>query len=49
LVQIASREYEDKKTGEIKKGYDLKAVSRQDVPAKAEDKATELADDDIPF
>jgi hypothetical protein len=49
LVQIASREYEDKKTGEIKKGYDLKGVSRQDVPAKAEDKATELADDDIPF
>jgi hypothetical protein len=49
LVQIASREYEDKKTGEIKKGYDLKAVSRQDVPAKAEDRATELADDDIPF
>ena len=49
LVQIASREYEDKKTGEIKKGYDLKAVSRQHVPAKAEDKATELAEDDIPF
>jgi hypothetical protein len=49
LVQIAAREYEDKKTGEMKKGYDLKAVSRQDVPAKAEDKAAELAEDDIPF
>lgn len=51
LVQLAAREYEDKKTGEIKKGYDLKAVSRQDVPSKHEDKATatELAEDDIPF
>jgi hypothetical protein len=48
LVQVAAREYTDK-NGETKKGYDLKAVSRQDVPAKAEDKATELADDDIPF
>jgi hypothetical protein len=48
LVQIASREYTDK-NGETKKGYDLKAVSRQDVPAKAEEKATELAEDDIPF
>jgi hypothetical protein len=41
LVQIAAREYEDKKTGEMKKGYDLKAVSRQDVPAKAEHKASD--------
>jgi hypothetical protein len=49
LVQIASREYEDKKTGEIKKGYDLRAVSRQDVPAKAEDKASDLEDENIPF
>ena len=50
LVQIAAREYEDKKTGEIKKGYDLKAVSRQDVPAKAEDKAAAVEDmDEIPF
>lgn len=48
LVQLAAREYVDK-NGETKKGYDLKAVSRQDVPAKAEDKATELAEDDIPF
>lgn len=48
LVQVASREYVDK-NGETKKGYDLKAVSRQDVPAKAEDKATELAENDIPF
>ena len=50
LVQIAAREYEDKKTGEIKKGYDLRAVSRQDVPAKAEDKAAAVEDmDEIPF
>ena len=50
LVQIAAREYEDKKTGEIKKGYDLKAVSRQDVPAKAEDKTAAVEDmDEIPF
>jgi hypothetical protein len=55
LVQIAAREYEDKKTGEMKKGYDLKAVSRQDVPAKAEDKdiewggGKEESDDSIPF
>lgn len=48
LVQLAAREYVDK-NGETKKGYDLKAVSRQDVPAKAEDKAIELAEDDIPF
>jgi hypothetical protein len=48
LVQLAAREYTDK-NGETKKGYDLKAVSRQDVPAKAEEKATELAEDDIPF
>ena len=50
LVQIAAREYEDKKTGEIKKGYDLRAVSRQDVPAKAEDKAQDAEElDEIPF
>ena len=50
LVQIAAREYEDKKTGEIKKGYDLKAVARQDVPAKAEDKAQDAEElDEIPF
>jgi hypothetical protein len=50
LVQISSREYEDKKTGEIKKGYDLKAVSRQDVPAKPEEAAQDAADlDEIPF
>jgi hypothetical protein len=48
LVQLSAREYTDR-NGETKKGYDLKAVSRQDVPAKAEDKTTELADDDIPF
>jgi hypothetical protein len=49
LVQIASREYTDK-NGETKKGYDLKAVSRQDVPAKAEDKAAAVEDmDEIPF
>ena len=48
LVQLAAREYTDK-NGETKKGYDLKAVSRQDVPAKAEEKETELAEDDIPF
>jgi hypothetical protein len=48
LVQIAAREYVDK-NGETKKGYDLKAVSRQDVPAKAEDKANDLEDENIPF
>jgi hypothetical protein len=48
LVQVAAREYTDK-NGETKKGYDLKAVSRQDVPAKAEDRANDLSDDDIPF
>ena len=48
LVQIAAREYTDK-NGETKKGYDLKAVSRQDVPAKAEDKANDLEDENIPF
>ena len=50
LVQISSREYEDKKTGEIKKGYDLKAVSRQDVPTKPEEAAEDATElDEIPF
>jgi len=54
LVQIAAREYTDK-NGETKKGYDLKAVSRQDVPSKAEDKDIEWGNrkeddnDSIPF
>jgi hypothetical protein len=48
LVQIAAREYVDK-NGETKKGYDLKAVSRQDVPSKHEDKANDLEDENIPF
>jgi hypothetical protein len=48
LVQIEAQEYTDK-SGETKKGYKLKAVSRKDVPEKAEDKAVELSDDDIPF
>jgi hypothetical protein len=49
LVQIAAREYTDK-NGETKKGYDLKAVSRRDVPEKAEQKAQDAEDlDEIPF
>jgi hypothetical protein len=47
LVQVAAREYTDK-SGETKKGYDLKAVSRQDVPDKAEAQGGD-EDSDIPF
>jgi hypothetical protein len=53
LVQIEAQEYTDK-NGETKKGYKLKAVSRKDVPAKAEEKdiewgTKEEADDSVPF
>jgi hypothetical protein len=48
MVKLEERPYTDR-NGETKKGYDLKFVTRGNVPQKAEDKATELADDDIPF
>jgi hypothetical protein len=48
MVKLEERPYTDR-NGETKKGYDLKFVTRGNVPQKAEDKAQELADDDIPF
>jgi hypothetical protein len=48
MVKLEERPYTDR-NGETKKGYDLKFVTRGNVPQKAEDKAQELAEDDIPF
>jgi hypothetical protein len=48
MVKLAERPYTDR-NGETKKGYDLVFATKANVPAKAEDKAQELADDDIPF
>jgi hypothetical protein len=48
MVKLAEREYTDR-NGETKKGYDLVFATKANVPAKAEDKAEELAEDDIPF
>jgi hypothetical protein len=44
MVKLEERPYTDR-NGETKKGYDLKFVTRGNVPAKSE----ELAEDDIPF
>jgi hypothetical protein len=48
MVKLAERPYTDR-NGETKKGYDLVFATKANVPAKAEDKAEELAEDDIPF
>jgi hypothetical protein len=48
MVKLEERPYTDR-NGETKKGYDLKFVTRGNVPQKAEDKTQELAEDDIPF
>jgi hypothetical protein len=48
MVKLAERPYTDR-NGETKKGYDLVFATKANVPAKAEDKAQELAEDDIPF
>jgi hypothetical protein len=48
MVKLEERPYTDR-NGETKKGYDLKFVTRGNVPQKAEDKAQEHAEDDIPF
>jgi len=48
MVKLAERPYTDR-NGETKKGYDLVFATKANVPAKAEDKAEEMADSDIPF
>ena len=48
MVKLEERPYTDR-NGETKKGYDLVFATKANVPAKAEDKAEELAEDDIPF
>jgi len=48
MVKLAERPYTDR-NGETKKGYDLVFATKANVPPKAEDKAEELAEDDIPF
>jgi hypothetical protein len=48
MVKLAERPYTDR-NGETKKGYDLVFATKANVPAKVEDKAEELAEDDIPF
>jgi hypothetical protein len=48
MVKLAERPYTDR-NGETKKGYDLVFATKANVPAKAEDKAQEFAEDDIPF
>jgi len=48
LVKLAERPYTDR-NGETKKGYDLVFATKANVPSKTEDKAEEVAEDDIPF